>query len=93
MQNGGVAQLVRASACHAEGRGFEPHRLRFALYFLLSKNRGFCATLINKKGAPASGWEPHRLRCGIFLSEYYNYDIIKKAPERGFFDTRIYIAS
>lgn len=22
--NGGVAQLVRASACHAEGRGFEP---------------------------------------------------------------------
>src|SRR5262249_48176291 len=23
---GGVAQLVRASACHAEGRGFEPRR-------------------------------------------------------------------
>jgi hypothetical protein len=25
---GGVAQLVRASACHAEGRGFEPRRSR-----------------------------------------------------------------
>src|SRR5215475_739481 len=27
-QCGGVAQLVRASACHAEGRGFEPRRSR-----------------------------------------------------------------
>lgn len=26
--NGGVAQSVRASACHAEGRGFEPRRSR-----------------------------------------------------------------
>lgn len=25
---GGVAQLVRASACHAEGRGFESHHSR-----------------------------------------------------------------
>ena len=25
---GGVAQLVRASACHAEGRGFEPRHSR-----------------------------------------------------------------
>ena len=25
---GGVAQLVRASACHAEGRGFEPRLSR-----------------------------------------------------------------
>src|SRR5665213_2715304 len=25
---GGVAQLVRVSACHAEGRGFEPRRSR-----------------------------------------------------------------
>src|SRR5581483_3043369 len=28
---GGVAQLVRASACHAEGRGFEPRRSRQSL--------------------------------------------------------------
>src|SRR5437588_2825311 len=28
---GGVAQLVRASACHAEGRGFEPRRSRHSL--------------------------------------------------------------
>ncbi len=26
--HGGVAQLVRASACHAEGRRFEPGRPR-----------------------------------------------------------------
>ena len=26
--HGAVAQLVRASACHAEGRGFESHQLR-----------------------------------------------------------------
>ena len=28
---GGVAQLVRVSACHAEGRGFEPRRSRHFL--------------------------------------------------------------
>ncbi len=28
MTYAGVAQLVRASACQAEGRGFEPHRPR-----------------------------------------------------------------
>ncbi len=44
-QSGGVAQLVRASACHAEGRGFEPHRLRFAfLFFLFTKNATNCLT-------------------------------------------------
>ena len=26
---GSVAQLVRALACHAKGRGFEPHRSRY----------------------------------------------------------------
>ena len=31
-RRGGVAQLVRVSACHAEGRGFEPRRSR---HFLL----------------------------------------------------------
>ena len=33
---GAVAQLVRASACHAEGRGFEPHLRRHYL-----KNCGY----------------------------------------------------
>src|SRR5258706_14371225 len=28
LERGGVAQLVRVSACHAEGRGFEPRRSR-----------------------------------------------------------------
>ena len=28
-RNGLVAQLVRALACHARGRGFEPHPGRF----------------------------------------------------------------
>ena len=32
---GVVAQLVRASACHAEGRGFEPRQSR---HFLISGN-------------------------------------------------------
>ena len=30
---GGVAQLVRASACHAEGRGFESRHSRHSPYF------------------------------------------------------------
>ena len=29
----GVAQLVRASACHAEGRGFEPRHSRHLPWF------------------------------------------------------------
>ena len=32
-QSGGVAQLVRASACHAEGRAFESRRPRFVFLF------------------------------------------------------------
>lgn len=51
--DGVVAQLVRASACHAEGRGFEPLQSRhlispFGDFFLLnifiikSKNTGHC---------------------------------------------------
>src|SRR5215813_1964047 len=44
---GGVAQLVRASACHAEGRGFEPRRSRHPLQgwrFCLKNSSGswFC---------------------------------------------------
>jgi hypothetical protein len=35
----GVAQLVRASACHAEGRGFEPRHSRQAFQVL----RRICA--------------------------------------------------
>ena len=31
-RRGGVAQLVRVSACHAEGRGFEPRRSRHFLW-------------------------------------------------------------
>ena len=42
---GGVAQLVRASACHAEGRGFEPHRPRHSP--TLVKRGGF----LIKKGS------------------------------------------
>ncbi len=41
--DGGVAQLVRASACHAEGRGFEPLHSRHlktasAVFFLYLKS-------------------------------------------------------
>ena len=36
-RNGLVAQLVRALACHARGRGFEPHPGR-QLYFLFEKD-------------------------------------------------------
>ena len=35
-KNGLVAQLVRALACHARGRGFEPHPSR---HFSKSKRR------------------------------------------------------
>ena len=40
---GGVAQLVRASACHAEGRGFEPRRSRqiFSCLDRLDRFRAF----------------------------------------------------
>ena len=31
-KNGLVAQLVRALACHARGRGFEPHPSRHSQY-------------------------------------------------------------
>ena len=40
-----VAQLVRASACHAEGRGFEPHRFRL-----------FGLALFRKYGVHKYGW-------------------------------------
>ena len=35
-QNGAVVQLVRTSACHAGGRGFEsrPHRFKMLLRYL-----------------------------------------------------------
>ena len=32
VKNGLVAQLVRAQACHARGRGFEPHPSRHSCY-------------------------------------------------------------
>src|SRR5580692_2509411 len=36
---GGVAQLVRASACHAEGRGFESRRSRHVFKHLAAFRR------------------------------------------------------
>lgn len=33
--NGGVAQLVRALACHARGREFKSRRSRHAFYYFL----------------------------------------------------------
>src|SRR5271155_5668447 len=48
---GGVAQLVRASACHAEGRGFEPRRPRHNFKHLaLVRRRHFGARLTRRRG-------------------------------------------
>ena len=40
--NGGVAQLVRAPACHAGGRGFEPLHSRHSFHKTLSLWNFFC---------------------------------------------------
>gem|GEM_PF-6850612 len=37
-KRGGVAQLVRASACHAEGRGFESHHSRHSSILVVFMN-------------------------------------------------------
>gem|GEM_PF-4324981 len=63
---GVVAQLVRASACHAEGRGFEPRQSRHQFSLLSAKREikkigclGCCAGN-RRTGTNMAVW-PHRL--------------------------------
>lgn len=46
---GGVAQLVRVSACHAEGREFEPRRPRHVLTVLSIAALGENINVLNHK--------------------------------------------
>ena len=50
---GPVVQLVRTPACHAGGRGFEPHPDRH----LLSSTCGTCAAVDELYDLPADMWE------------------------------------
>lgn len=46
---GGVAQLVRVSACHAEGREFEPRRPRHVVIVLCIVVLGKNINVLNHK--------------------------------------------
>jgi hypothetical protein len=58
---GVVAQLVRASACHAEGRGFESRPSRHLILPGLSSDRVF--SWRNPTGAPAANTIPPSCYC------------------------------
>ena len=51
----GVAQLVRASACHAEGRGFEPRHSRHQVQTASSHDRGDPVTATAVRYAALAG--------------------------------------
>ena len=72
---GVVAQLVRASACHAEGRGFEPRQSRLYLhrhptvFFYSIRTKGWYVVpervpYINKSLIPFAGEGVSRMRRG-----------------------------
>ncbi len=72
---GVVAQLVRASACHAEGRGFEPRqsrqlnekRIRKNAFFVLYKNYLLWYNYLNVQGEDLSG-----VRCFFAAMIYFS---------------------
>ena len=81
---GGVAQLVRVSACHAEGRGFEPRRSRQSS---LAKRRRLPRR--SPKGEARAGCRELRRQASLRTSQSADFvaclRIARKSPEKSCF--------